>query len=143
LEDPKALLTAVHEAVRQIVADLHRPKDFEPVEDAATAWTTAVGMLRVRPARCLYYLNPPPGVVTDYLIAREAKELRIAKAVLLHAAETAPPERKALILHSAACIPDGKTDRHVLAKLLSDWQTHRFVFEELFTPASALAGALR
>ena len=35
----------------------------------------ALGMLRCRPMRYLYYLRPPAGVVTDYLIEREWSEI--------------------------------------------------------------------
>lgn len=37
--------------------------------------TMAIAALRCRPARFLYYLDPGPGTVTDYLIDREGKEV--------------------------------------------------------------------
>ncbi|NED88672.1 hypothetical protein G3I76_52425, partial [Streptomyces sp. SID11233] len=66
---------ALEAALRRIPADRRTGAGTEP---SRSDWTMTAGMLRVRVARWLYYLDPPPGVATGYLIRREAKELSAA-----------------------------------------------------------------
>jgi hypothetical protein len=85
------------------------------------------GMLRVRVARWLSYLDPPRGVATGYLIMREEKELRSAARTLiaLAADETTPAQQ--LAARMAVLIPTGPTTADVLRTALARWQQHRSV----------------
>ncbi len=88
------------------------------------------GMLRVRVARWLYYLDPPPGVATDYLIRREAKELRAAAHTLnaLAADEATPAQR--LAAQMAALIPTGPTTAGTLRATLALWHRQKSTVED-------------
>jgi hypothetical protein len=121
------LLRAAHvalEAALRRVPDEEHPKSEE---DRRTQWVMTAGMLRVRVARWLSYLDPPRGVATGYLIMREEKELRSAARTLiaLAADETTPAQQ--LAARMAVLIPTGPTTADVLRTALARWQQHRSV----------------
>ncbi|MFD8009403.1 hypothetical protein [Streptomyces sp. NPDC059762] len=106
-------------------------------EQARTDWVMTAGMLRVRVARWLYYLDPPPGVATDYLIRREAKELRAAaQALNVLAADEATPAQR-LAARMAALIPTGPTTAGTLRATLSLWHRQKSIVQDFLslTPA--------
>ncbi|MFD8967112.1 hypothetical protein ACFV0C_19325 [Streptomyces sp. NPDC059568] len=107
------------------------PDDAE--ERSRTAWTMTAGMLRVRVARWLYYLGPPPGVATGYLITREAKELRAAAETLrsLAAEGTGPSQR--LAGRMAELLPTGPTTAGTLRDALALWRRQRAVVQDFLT----------
>lgn len=102
-------------------------------EHARVDWMTATGMLRVRVARWLYYLDPPPGMATDYLIRREAKELRAATQTLnaLAADDTTPAQR--LAARMAVLIPTGPTTADVLRTTLALWHRQKSTVQEFLS----------
>ncbi|MEV7287030.1 hypothetical protein AB0O01_21090 [Streptomyces sp. NPDC093252] len=120
---PRHLLRAAHvalEAAMRRVPDAGHPVG-QGEEHARTDWVMTAGMLRVRVARWTYYLAPPPGVATDYLIRREAKELRAAAQTLnTLAADKATPAQR-LAARMAALIPTGPTTADVLRAALALW----------------------
>ncbi|GAB2917152.1 hypothetical protein [Streptomyces mayteni] len=131
------LLRTADAALKAALRHVPPPSDLgesDVSEDArATAWTMTAGMLRVRVARWLYYLEPPPGAATGYLIAREAKELRSAAHTLrsLAADETTHDQR--LAARMADLVPTGPTTPTVLRDVLADWQRDHVLVEDFFT----------
>ncbi|MGW3056441.1 hypothetical protein ACWC98_10925 [Streptomyces goshikiensis] len=103
------------------------PGGLPPADDTsvwrARAWTMTAGMLRAKPARWVYYLDPPAGVATGYLIAREAKELRSAVLVLEQLAQGGPAEERRSAAAMAALLPPAgaHTTPQVLRALLERW----------------------
>ncbi|MFD0427578.1 hypothetical protein ACFQ60_03440 [Streptomyces zhihengii] len=90
-------------------------------------------MLRVRVARWLYYLDPPPGVATGYLIRREAKELRAAAHTLnaLAADEATPAQR--LAARMTALIPAGPTTAGTLRATLALWHRQKSTVQDFLS----------
>ncbi|MEV7523760.1 hypothetical protein [Streptomyces sp. NPDC091371] len=138
-EDPRQLLRHAHAAVDAAMRHICPPDADPPEEDPrvgrARAWTMAVGMLRVKPARWWYYLNPPPGVATGYLIAREAKELSTAAPVLARLAEqgTAAEGRMAGAMAAVLPPPGTPTTTQVLRELLDRWRAAGSAVEDFLT----------
>jgi hypothetical protein len=94
-------------------------------------------MLRVRIARWLYYLDPPPTVATGYLIAREAKELRGAASVLRSLAADGETSEQRLAARMADLLPTGPTTPDVLRDTIAAWDRHHSVVEDFLTLHSA------
>ncbi|MFE0332809.1 hypothetical protein [Streptomyces sp. NPDC058955] len=136
---PRHLLRTAHVALE---AAMRRVPDATSTagkldEQARTDWVMTAGMLRVRVARWLYYLDPPPGVATDYLIRREAKELRAAaQALNVLAADEATPAQR-LAARMAALIPTGPTTAGTLRATLSLWHRQKSIVQDFLslTPA--------
>ncbi|MBB1253467.1 hypothetical protein H3146_08795 [Streptomyces sp. OF3] len=106
-------------------------------EHARTDWVMTAGMLRVRVARWLYYLSPPPGVATEYLIRREAKELRAAARTLtVLAAKRATPAQR-LAARMAALIPTGPTTAGTLHATLALWHREKSTVQDFLSLAPA------
>ncbi|MBC9717822.1 hypothetical protein H9Y04_35355 [Streptomyces sp. TRM66268-LWL] len=134
---PEELLNEAHDAVEALIRRVPKPRAVqEPDEADAIAWTMTAGMLRVRVARWLYYLDPPPGTATSYLVAREEKELMAAKAMLVRLADrlTGPEGRLAAAM--AALIQAGPTTPAALRRHLHDWHRHRALVEDFFSAHS-------
>ncbi|WP_228010855.1 hypothetical protein [Nonomuraea phyllanthi] len=139
----RAFARQVREQHEQPIADLIRdahaavtaamrylPPAVECGEAVQPACTMTAGMLRVRVARWLYYLDPPPGTATTYLVRREARELRGAAAALrAYAADHATPEQR-LAARMADLLPTGPTTEHVLRDTLAAWHRHRTLVED-------------
>ncbi|MEU7576750.1 hypothetical protein AB0B50_04005 [Streptomyces sp. NPDC041068] len=132
------LLRTAHAAVDAI---LHRtPAPRALPEAAATdteAWTTTAGMLRVRVARWIYYLNPPPQTATGYLIAREEKELHSARKTLTRLADRVTSDDALLAKAMTALLPPGPTTANTLRDLLALWRRHHSVVEDFLSAHSA------
>ncbi|MEU0356494.1 hypothetical protein [Streptomyces cyaneofuscatus] len=120
---PRHLLRAAHvslEAAMRRVSDASCPPGTGE-ESTGTDWVMTTGMLRVRVARWLYYLNPPSGVSTEYLIRREAKELRSAARTLYTLAEDGTGPAQRLAARMAGLIPTGPTTADTLRATLAHW----------------------
>ncbi|MFH8472495.1 hypothetical protein [Streptomyces sp. NPDC018000] len=129
------LLRAAHAALEAVMRRVpHGDTPVDADEDSSRiAWVMTAGMLRVRIARWLYYLDPPPGVATEYLIAREAKELRAAaKTLRTLAADEADPAR-GLAGRMATLIPTGPTTADTLRESLALWGQERSVVQDFLT----------
>ncbi|MGW6817715.1 hypothetical protein [Streptomyces sp. NPDC055005] len=135
-QEPRPLLRHAHVAVDAAIRHICPPDTDPPEEDLrvgrARAWTMAVGMLRVKPARWRYYLNPPPGVATGYLVAREAKELSTAAAGLARLADqgTAAERRMAGAMAAVLPPPETPTTTEDLRQLLKRWHAAGPAVEE-------------
>ncbi|WP_431776751.1 hypothetical protein [Streptomyces cucumeris] len=102
-------------------------------EHACTDWVMTAGMLRVRVARWLYYLDPPPGVATDYLIRREAKELRAAAQTLTALAADEATSAQRLAARMAGLIPTGPTTAGTLRMTLVRWHRQRSTVQDFLS----------
>ncbi|MGW4792727.1 hypothetical protein ACWEPC_10000 [Nonomuraea sp. NPDC004297] len=141
----EAFVRRVHDGHDQPIADLLRAAQAAvtaalrhlpaPVGDEVPppAFTMAAGMLRVRVARWLYYLDPPRGTATAYLIHREARELRSAAAALRAFASDQATREQRLAARVAALLPTGPTTERVLGRTLDAWQRHRALVEDFLT----------
>ncbi|MFJ1821567.1 hypothetical protein [Streptomyces sp. NPDC088139] len=141
LRSPRHLLRAAHvsleAAMRRIPQASHPPDKGK--ESAATDWAMTAGMLRVRVARWLYYLDPPPGVATEYLIRREAKELRSAAQTLNALAEDGATPAQRLAARMAGLIPAGPTTPDTLHTTLTLWHQQKSTVQEFLSlPPSAI-----
>ncbi|MET8616766.1 hypothetical protein [Streptomyces albidoflavus] len=132
---PRHLLRTAHVALE---AAMRRVPDASSTVGecgihADTDWVMTAGMLRVRVARWLYYLDPPPGVATEYLIRREAKELRSAAGTLnaLAADETTPAQR--LAARMARLVPTGPTTAGTLRATLALWHQQRSTVQDFLS----------
>ncbi|KAB8166399.1 hypothetical protein FH609_023890 [Streptomyces sp. 3MP-14] len=133
---PRHLLRAAHvalEAAMRRVPDAPGPPEGRNEQHVRTDWVMTAGMLRVRVARWLYYLTPPSGVATEYLIRREAKELRTAARTLtaLAANETTPAQR--LAARMAALIPTGPTTAATLRAALAQWHRQQSTIQDFLS----------
>ncbi|MFB6643150.1 hypothetical protein ACFCYF_38670 [Streptomyces chartreusis] len=134
---PRELLREAHVVVDAILRRTPPPRSVhEPTKSEAVAWTMTAGMLRVRVARWLYYLDPPAGTATGYLIAREAKEIRAARDTLTRLAEETTSSDGRLAAAMASLLPDGPTTAASLRALLADWERQQPVVEEFLTAHS-------
>ncbi|MFE5908737.1 hypothetical protein ACFQ6B_06570 [Streptomyces wedmorensis] len=136
---PRHLLRTAHvalEAAMRRVPDANRPAG-QSEEHARTDWVMAAGMLRVRVARWLYYLDPPPGVATDYLIRREAKELRAAAQTLNALAADEATSAQRLAAQMATLIPTRPTTAGTLRATLALWHRQKSTVQDFLslTPA--------
>jgi hypothetical protein len=122
------LLRQAHAAVT--AAMRHLPATAEYNEALHPTSTLTTGMLRVRVARWLYYLDPPAGTATAYLVRREARELQAAATVLhAFAADQATGEQR-LAARMADLLPTGPTTERVLRDTLTRWHRHRTLLED-------------
>jgi hypothetical protein len=101
--------------------------------DTRSAWTMTSGMLRVRVARWLYYLDPPPGVATGYLITREAKELRAAAETLRSLAARGAGSAERLAGRMAELLPTGPTTVATLRDTLALWERDSAVVRDFLS----------
>ncbi|MFJ7898398.1 hypothetical protein [Streptomyces anthocyanicus] len=132
---PRHLLRAAHialEAAMRRVPDEGRP-DGQGREHARTDWVMTAGMLRVRVTRWLYYLDPPPGVATEYLIRREAKELRSAARTLTVLAADEATAAQRLAARMAALIPTGPTSADILRAALARWHRQKTTVQDFLS----------
>ncbi|NUR00213.1 MAG: hypothetical protein HOY79_27890 [Streptomyces sp.] len=135
---PTDLLRSAHVTVDAVLRRIPRPSALpEASEAGAAAWTTTAGMLRVRVARWIYYLDPPPETVTDYLIAREEKELRSARNTLTRLADRTSGDDALLVKSMTELLPPGPTTASTLHDLLALWSRHRSVVEDFLSANSA------
>lgn len=126
------LLRNAHAALT--TAQRHIPTKISRGEPTSElTWTMTVGMLRVRVARWLYYLNPPRDTATGYLIRREARELQSAATALraLAADESTPAQR--LAARMADLLPTRPTTDRILGNTLATWQRHHALVEDFLT----------
>ncbi|MFJ7986440.1 hypothetical protein [Streptomyces sp. NPDC096351] len=134
---PRHLLRTAHvalEAAMRRVPDANRPAG-QGDEQARTDWGMTAGMLRVRVARWLYYLDPPPGVATEYLIRREAKELRATAHTLNALAADEATSAQRLAARMAALIPSGPTTAAVLRTTLALWHRQKSTMQDFLSLA--------
>ncbi|KUN95319.1 hypothetical protein [Streptomyces caeruleatus] len=135
---PADLLHSAHVAVDAVLRRTPRPRSLPEASEAeAAAWTTTAGMLRVRVARWIYYLDPPPETVTGYLIAREEKELRSARNTLTRLADRTSGDDALLVKAMTELLPPGPTTASTLHDLLALWSRHRSVVEDFLSANSA------
>ncbi|MGW0885354.1 hypothetical protein [Streptomyces sp. NPDC002671] len=132
---PTQVLRTAHITVDAVLRRTPPPRRL-PEETETAAWITAAGMLRVRVARWIYYLNPPPGTVTGYLIAREEKELRSARNTLTRLADRTSGDDALLVKAMTALLPLGPTTSSTLRDLLARWGRHRSVVEDFLSAHS-------
>ncbi|MGW2845577.1 hypothetical protein ACWC5G_11510, partial [Streptomyces sp. NPDC001274] len=102
-------------------------------EHARADWVMTAGMLRVRVARWLYYLDPPPGVATEYLIRREAKELRAAAQTLNALAADESTSAQRLAARMTTLIPTGPTTAGTLRATLALWHRQKSTAQDFLT----------
>jgi hypothetical protein len=121
------LLRDAHAAVAAAMRHLPAPVEKEAPPPTVTM---AVGMLRVRVARWLYYLDPPPGTATAYLIRREARELQAAAVALRGFASDQATQHQRLAARMAGLLPTGPTTQQVLSDTLATWRRHRMLVED-------------
>ncbi|NDL61119.1 hypothetical protein F7O44_29035 [Phytoactinopolyspora sp. XMNu-373] len=134
--DAERLLRAAHRALA--VAMGHVPVQAGGTSglghgSPSTAWIMTAGTLRVRRARWLYYLDPPPGAATGYLIAREAKELQAVTATLRTLAADRVTAEQQLAARMAELIPQGATTAATLRRALADLNRNSSVVEDFLT----------
>ena len=132
---PRHLLRAAHaalDAAMRRVPDADRPVG-QCEEQARTDWVMTAGMLRVRVARWLYYLDPPPDVATEYLIRREAKELRAAARTLTALAAEEATDAQRLAARMAALIPTGPTTADTLSAALALWHRQKSTVQDFLS----------
>ena len=133
---PRRMLRLVDEvlqAVTTTIPPVPVPR-LMPGASRAVNWATTTGMLRVRVARWMYYLDPPPGARTGYLISREAKELSTARRTLLALAESASSSgERRLAARMAALLPCGPVSARVLRAALAAWQQRERLVEEFLS----------
>ncbi|MDT0467626.1 hypothetical protein [Streptomyces gibsoniae] len=135
---PTQLLRTAHITVDAVLRRTPPPRPLQEAVDAkSAAWTTAAGMLRVRVARWIYYLNPPPETVTGYLIAREQKELRSARNTLTRLADLTSGDNALLVKAMTELLPPGPTTASTLHDLLVLWGRHRSVVDDFLSANSA------
>ncbi|CDR10372.1 hypothetical protein [Streptomyces iranensis] len=137
--DPGPSLTRLLRSAQATVdAVLRRtpPPAALPEESMAAAWTTTAGMLRVRVARWIYYLDPPPETATGYLIAREEKELRSARNTLTRLTDRTSGDDALLVKAMTGLLPPGPTTATTLRDLLALWSRHRSVVEDFLSTHS-------
>ncbi|WP_129286564.1 hypothetical protein [Streptomyces sp. GZWMJZ-114] len=132
---PRHLLRTAHvaleAALRRIPAEGCRTG--AGAEPARSDWTMTAGMLRVRVARWLYYLDPPPGVATGYLIRREAKELSAAvRTLTAYAADGATPAQR-LAARMTALVPTDPTTAATLRAALATWHRERATVQDFLS----------
>ncbi|WP_435270117.1 hypothetical protein [Streptomyces sp. 1222.5] len=134
---PTQVLRTAHATVDAVLRRTPHPRSLPeaPGTDKA-AWTTTAGMLRVRVARWIYYLNPPPETVTGYLIAREEKELRSARNTLTRLGDRLSGDDASLAKAMKALLPPGPTTASTLRDLLALWGRHRSVVEDFLSAHS-------
>lgn len=136
----RVLMRAAHVALDTALRHVPAPAAAAVDDDCpaqAVARTMAAGMLRVRRARWLYYLDPPTGVITDYLISREAKELRSAAAALRTLAADQATADQRLAARMADLIPTGPSTALALRQALADWDRHHAVVEDFLSAHTA------
>ncbi|MFE5868663.1 hypothetical protein ACFQ6V_08415 [Streptomyces roseifaciens] len=129
------LLRTAHVALE---AAIRRVPDTDRTTDkggkySRTDWVMTAGMLRVRVARWLYYLDPPPGVATEYLIRREAKELRSAARTLKALAEDEATPVQRLAARMTALIPTGPTTGGTLHATLAHWHRQKSTVQDFLS----------
>ncbi|WP_406303714.1 hypothetical protein OHA61_16910 [Streptomyces sp. NBC_00885] len=135
---PAQVLRTAHVTVDAVLRRTPPPRPLpEPPGTNTAAWTTAAGMLRVRVARWIYYLTPPPEAATGYLIAREEKELRSARKTLTRLAERTSGDDALLLKAMTALLPPGPTTASALRDLLALWSRQRSVVEDFLSAHSA------
>lgn len=131
---PTQVLRKAHITVDAVLRHTPPPRPLPEASEAALeAWITAAGMLRVRVARWIYYLNPPPGTATGYLIAREEKELRSARKTLTRLADRTSGDDALLVKAMTALLRPGPTTASTLRDLLALWGRHRSVVEDFLS----------
>ncbi|MDT3395790.1 hypothetical protein RKE29_03870 [Streptomyces sp. B1866] len=141
-EPPHELLATAHRALDAALRHVPTGADTPPpaeetAESRSVAWTMAVGMLRVRMARWLYYLDPPADTATGYLIAREAKELRAAASLLRSLAGDEATAGQRLTARMADLLPTEPTTPVVLRRTLTAWRRHRHLVEDFLSLPAA------
>ncbi|RYJ31414.1 hypothetical protein CU044_0424 [Streptomyces sp. L-9-10] len=134
-QSPQQLLRAAHVALEAAMRRV--PDSDDPAgrgeDHARTDWSMTAGMLRVRVARWLYYLDPPPGVATDYLIRREAKELRAATRTLTALAADEGTSAQRLAAQMAALVPTGPTTVGTLRATLARWHRQKSTVQDFLS----------
>ncbi|MEV4078353.1 hypothetical protein [Nonomuraea fuscirosea] len=123
-----SLIRTAHAAVKAAIR--HLPATAEHDEAPRPTSTMTAGMLRVRVARWLYYLDPPPATATAYLVRREARELRAAAGALRMFASEQETEQQRLAARMADLLPTGPTTERVLRDTLTTWRRHRGLVED-------------
>ncbi|MFG2836495.1 hypothetical protein ACGFYE_16035 [Streptomyces zaomyceticus] len=131
---PRHLLRTAHVALEAAMRRVPAAGPAGPGEEHAPIdWVMAAGMLRVRVARWVYYLDPPPGVATDYLIRREAKELRAAAQTLNALAADQSTSAQRLAARMATLIPTGPTTAGTLRASLALWHQQKSTVRDFLT----------
>ncbi|MFJ6755826.1 hypothetical protein ACIQNK_12500 [Streptomyces sp. NPDC091273] len=136
---PRLLLRHAHVAVdaalHYIPASGSEPDEGRPRLGLRREWAMTAGMLRVKPARWRYYLDPPPGIATGYLIAREAKELTAAQATLERLACHGTAEERSMAARVAAVLPPPgtPTSAELLRDQLRSWRRDRAALDDFLT----------
>ncbi|MFI7449628.1 hypothetical protein ACIBQX_19175 [Nonomuraea sp. NPDC049714] len=122
------LLHQTHAAVT--AAMRHLPAATGTGEALRSSCTMTAGMLRVRVARWVYYLDPPVDTATAYLVRREARELQTAAAALRAFAADQDTQEQRQAARMADLLPAGPTTERVLRDTLTVWRRHRTLVED-------------
>ena len=138
--DTPALLDCVR---RLVDAQIPRtmPTDLTPPPTAAEV-VGAIGVLRCRAGRYGYYLDPPAGVSTGYLVDRESKDLHAATDVLAAAIPQLPVAMRSLVRRFLAMVPPPPTTVASLAGFLHRLRGDRGLLRDLFGLPEAELGVL-
>ncbi|MFI1890335.1 hypothetical protein [Streptomyces jumonjinensis] len=134
----KELLREAHVVVDALLQRVPAPREAEGASDSnGIAWTMTAGMLRVRVARWLYYLDPPAGTATGYLIAREEKEAQAARDTLSRLADVTPGGDGRLAAAMSRLLPTGATTPESLSTTLAEWRREQALVQDFLTARSA------
>lgn len=128
---PEVLLRWTHRVVDTLAISRARLVPASP-----PLWTelvSAVGVLRCRPSRYAYYLDPPTGVVTGYLIDRETKDLYAAVRTLQAGIAMLPTEIQVLARRFLALVPPPPTTRDALQRFVDGLVRHASLVNEFFS----------
>jgi hypothetical protein len=102
---------------------------------------SAVGTMRCRIARYLYYLSPPARVATEYLIERETKDLHGAAHILRAALQRTAEPLRSRIRCFLELIPPPPTTGQSLRRLLDAVLAEPCLVQDLFSTDLVAAGS--
>lgn len=119
----------------RVIATLSLPANVPKPGSSVTPAevVSAIGVLRCRAARYRYYLDPPPGAVTGYLIDRETKDFHGAVRTLQTGLDMLPPAVQVLAQRFLALAPPPPTTRDSLRRFLDDLVRHADLVNDFFS----------
>jgi hypothetical protein len=94
---------------------------------------SAVGALRCRLARYAYYLDPPVGAATGYLIDRETKDLHGATGILRAGLRKLPTSTRSLAERFLKLVPSPPTTRQSLRRFVDNVTKNTDLVNALFS----------
>jgi hypothetical protein len=128
---PEVLLDRIHQITATLSLPARRPVAGSPPTRAEVV--SAIGVLRCRAARYAYYLDPPAGAVTGYLIDRETKDFHGAVRILHTGLDILPAAVQVLAQRFLALVPPPPTTRDSLQRFLDDLARHAGLVNDFFS----------